>query len=86
MDPGRRDFWAADFSVNGTLQNVADLNLNFSAANSFDIGGASGRAFTLLNSEDGTKIYQINLQNGELKAGKSLDLPMVRGFAVGLGF
>ena len=71
---------------NGTLQNVADLQLGFSSANGFDIGGTSGKAFTLLNNEEGTKIYQINLQNGELKAGKNLALPMVRGFALALGF
>jgi hypothetical protein len=40
----------------------------------------------VLNEESSTRLYQINLQNGELSSAKNLNIVMPRGFAVGLGF
>jgi Domain of unknown function (DUF4394) len=71
---------------NGTLQTVADLRNAFGTANGFDIGSTSGRAFTLLNDENSTRLYQINLQNGELNNGKDLNIIAPRGLTIGLGF
>jgi Domain of unknown function (DUF4394) len=71
---------------NGTLSLPVDLNGTFFSTNGFDIGGTSGRAFTILSDEGTTKLYQLNLTNGALNEGKNLPFSMSRGLAIGLGF
>ena len=72
---------------NGTLQFVANLQSNFSTFNGFDIGGTSGIAYAALSDEKGTKLYQINLTNGQTSFETNLNnITTVRGFTMGLGF
>ncbi|ADB42205.1 DUF4394 domain-containing protein [Spirosoma linguale] len=72
---------------NGTLVSVGPLGFTAEAANGFDIGGASGTAYALLRVNGTTQLYTINLTTGSATAGASLPgNPMIRGFALGLGF
>ena len=70
---------------NGTLIEVGSLGINIGAANGFDIGGRSGKAYGLFSIGSLTKLYTLDLTTG-LVVGQS-DFPgLARGFAVGLGF
>ena len=72
---------------NGTLVPVGSLGVTAEAANGFDIGGTSGMAYALLRVGGTTRVYSINLTSGAATAGAMLPgNPMVRGFALGLGF
>ncbi|GAB3771756.1 hypothetical protein GCM10028818_10970 [Spirosoma horti] len=72
---------------NGTLVPVGPLGVAAEGANGFDIGGTSGTAYALLRSNGSTMLYTINLTNGSASAGPSLPgNPIIRGFALGLGF
>lgn len=74
---------------NGTLNPLGPLNVSggVESANGFDIGGMSNIAYALLRSGGTTRIYSINLTNGNATAGMTLPgNPTVRGFALGLGF
>ncbi len=86
IDANNKKLFIQNPPNNGTLQTVADLRSPFAATNGFDIGSTSGRAFVVLNEEASTRLYQINLQNGELSAAKNVNIVMPRGFALGLGF
>ena len=86
LDAANKKLFIQNPPNNGTLQNVAELNNAFSSANGFDIGGTSGKAFAILSDDGGTALYQINVQNGQLNAGKNLNFTNARGFAIGLGF
>lgn len=70
---------------NGTLAEVGSLGINIGAANGFDIGGRSGKAYGLFSIGSFTKLYTLDLTTG-LVIGQA-DYPgSARGFAVGLGF
>ena len=72
---------------NGTLVPVGSLGFPAEGANGFDIGGTSGTAYALLRSNGTTRLYTINLTNGSSSPGALLPgNPVVRGFALGLGF
>ncbi|RYF88865.1 MAG: DUF4394 domain-containing protein [Chitinophagaceae bacterium] len=69
----------------GTLVEVGALGINAEAANGFDIGGTSGKAWAVLTVGMNTKLYSINLTTGA--ATVVGDLPAgVHSLAVGLGF
>ncbi|MFD2935953.1 DUF4394 domain-containing protein [Spirosoma flavum] len=71
----------------GTLVPVGSLGFTAESANGFDIGGTSGTAYALLRSNGSTRIYTINLMNGASTSGALLPgNPIIRGFALGLGF
>ena len=63
---------------------IIQLNLLGLHANGFDIGSTSGIAYALFTVGGTTKIYTINLTNGEATAGATLPLN-VTGFTIGLG-
>ncbi|GAB3798831.1 hypothetical protein GCM10028819_20820 [Spirosoma humi] len=72
---------------NGTLVPVGSLGVASEGANGFDIGGTSGAAYALLRSNGTTVLYTVNLTNGSATAAGTLPgNPIVRGFALGLGF
>ncbi len=71
---------------NGTLVNVANLNISFSDANGFDIGGTTGRAYAVLSNESGLKLYRLNLETGFLTPIRNFTESGARGFTLGLGF
>nr|WP_310587280.1 DUF4394 domain-containing protein [Fibrella aquatilis] len=72
---------------NGTQVPVGSLGVTAEAANGFDIGGTTGIAYALLRVGGTTRVYSINLTSGAATAGASLPgNPVVRGFALGLGF
>lgn len=69
----------------GVLVPVGTLGVHFNEDNGFDIGGDSEKAFALLKCDDGTAIYEINLQTG--KAFKIADFNIeATSIALGLGF
>lgn len=71
----------------GTLVPVGSLGVAAEGANGFDIGGTSGTAYALLRSNGTTVLYTVNLTNGSATAVGTLPgNPIVRGFALGLGF
>ena len=71
----------------GTLVPVGSLGVTAEGANGFDIGGTSGMAYALLRSNGTTVLYTVNLTNGSATAAGTLPgNPIVRGFALGLGF
>lgn len=86
IDPIQKKLYIQNPPNNGVLVPVASLEGTFSEANGFDIGGASGKAFTMLSSEGITKIYQINLQNAQLNGGTTVPFNNVTGFTLGTGF
>lgn len=69
----------------GTLTEVGLLGVNVDAANGFDIGGASGKAYAVLTSGGTTKIYTINTGTGAAMPLSNFSTT-VSGFTVGLGF
>jgi hypothetical protein len=69
----------------GTLTAVGDLGINIEAANGFDIGGTSGKAYAILTSGGTTKLYSINTGTGAASGLSNFSTP-VNGFAIGLGF
>ncbi|AUD03334.1 DUF4394 domain-containing protein [Spirosoma pollinicola] len=72
---------------NGTLVSVGSLGFPAEGASGFDIGGTSGTAYALLRSNGSTRIYTVNLTNGSSVSGALLPgNPVIRGFALGLGF
>ncbi|WP_461126004.1 DUF4394 domain-containing protein [Spirosoma aerophilum] len=72
---------------NGTLVSKGSLGLLAEGANGFDIGGTSGAAYALLRVNGATQVYGINLTTGAPTPVSSLPgNPIVRGFALGLGF
>jgi hypothetical protein len=73
---------------NGTQVLTGSLGLGtFEATNGFDIGGASNTAFALLRVGGATSLYRVNLTSGAATSVAALPgNPVVRGFAVGLGF
>ena len=71
---------------NGTLTSVGDLPNTFSQSNGFDIGGTTGKAYGLFQDDNLTRLYEINLQTGQLNRGIVVPATSVRGFAIGLGF
>lgn len=71
----------------GTLVPVGSLGVTAEGANGFDIGGTSGTAYAVLRSNGTTVLYTVNLTNGSASAAGTLPgNPIVRGFALGLGF
>lgn len=73
---------------NGTLTLVGSLGLPaFEAANGFDFGGKSGMAYALLRVNGTVSLYRVNLINGAATLVTNLpSSPVIRGFALGLGF
>ncbi|GAB2599737.1 DUF4394 domain-containing protein [Spirosoma areae] len=76
---------------NGTLVKLITgdglLGIEIEAANGFDIGGMTNRAYALLRVGGVTKVYIINLDTGFAANGSMLPgNPTVRGLAIGLGF
>lgn len=69
----------------GTLVEVGALGVDAGAANGFDIGGTSGKAFAILTSGSTTKIYSVNLDSGAATAVADFPKP-VSGMTLGLGF
>lgn len=69
----------------GTLVEVGSLGVNVEAANGFDIGSTSGRAFAVLTSGGSAKLYDINITTGAVTALSGFPTA-VRGFTIGLGF
>lgn len=86
MDILNKKLYTQNPPNNGTLVNVGDLSATFSEANGFDIGGTSGKAFAMFNEESAVRIYQVNLQNAQLKSVSRLTTTGIRGFTLGLGF
>ncbi|MCE6989422.1 DUF4394 domain-containing protein [Dyadobacter sp. CY323] len=69
---------------NGGLEKMGALGVDFDAANGFDIGNATGTAYTLLTVGGSTGLYTINLTSGA--AMKISDFAgSVKGFALGSG-
>lgn len=76
---------------NGTLVpvggNAGLLGISFEGSNGFDIGGTSNAAYALLRSNGVTSIYAINLNAPSATPITTLPgNPIIRGFALGLGF
>ncbi|MEJ7767832.1 MAG: DUF4394 domain-containing protein, partial [Chitinophagaceae bacterium] len=69
----------------GTLVEVGSLGIDVTQTAGFDIGGTSGKGYAVLTSGGTTKIYGINLTNGNASAMSAFP-KAVKGFAVGLGF
>lgn len=70
---------------NGTLVETGPLGIDISSENGFDIGGNSNKAWAVLTTSAGTKLYTIQLTTGA--ATEAAAFPnAVRGFAVGPGF
>ncbi len=70
---------------NGTLVERGALGINIEAANGFDIGSSSGKAYGIFTVGGTSSLYNVNLTTGA--ATKVVDLPKgARGFTVGLGF
>ncbi len=74
----------------GTLNLRGTMGVNVNAANGFDIGASSGKAYAILTTKKGkiddtTKWYSINTTTG--KATPVADFKStVNGFTIGLGF
>lgn len=67
----------------GILISVGPLGVDADASNGFDISGASNKAYALLTTGGGTKLYTINLETGA--ATVVGDFPAaVKGLAVAL--
>jgi hypothetical protein len=72
---------------NGTLVNVGNpLSSTFMNDNGFDISSRSNRAFVMLGSDGGLRLYQLNLATAVLDKGIAFPRTSVSGFALGLGF
>lgn len=85
IDTNTDKLYRQDPPNNGTLVEMGALGIDADASNGFDIGGMSGKAWAILKTAAGNKIYSINLMTGV--ATPSVDFPKtVKGFAVGLGF
>lgn len=85
IDTNTDKLYRQDPPNNGTLVEIGSLGIDADAANGFDIGGTSGKAWAILKTASGNKIYSINLTTGA--ATPAVDFPKtVKGFAVGLGF
>lgn len=85
IDTNTDKLYRQDPPNNGTLVEIGGLGIDADAANGFDIGGMSGKAWAILKSGTANKIYSINLSTGA--ATSLVDFPKtVKGFAVGLGF
>lgn len=69
----------------GTLVEVGALGVDVDAANGFDIGGLSNKAYALLSTGSTTSLYTINLATGAATP-VSVFQEKARGFALGLGF
>ncbi|MFY1046751.1 DUF4394 domain-containing protein [Chryseobacterium sp. GP-SGM7] len=70
---------------NGTVVEVGSLGINITAANGFDIGSTSQKAYLLATVGSETKLYNVNTTTGA--ATFMSNYPnTVRGFTVGLGF
>lgn len=69
----------------GTLVARGSLGVDIAAANGFDIGGTSNKAWAVLTVNGSTKLYGVNTATGAVSAITSLP-GAVTGFAVGLGF
>ena len=70
---------------NGTLVETGSLGIDITAENGFDIGGTSNRAWAIVTTSAGTKLFSINTTTGAATESGSLPLG-TRAFAVGLGF
>lgn len=70
---------------NGTLVEVGSLGVNIDAANGFDIGGTSGKAWGIFSTAGNHGFYSINLMSGTATKISNFGMP-VNGFTVGLGF
>ncbi len=69
----------------GILLEVGKLGVDIINDSGFDIGGMSGKAYALLPTIGGVKVYMIDLTSGV--ASPLADYPnAVSGFAIGLGF
>lgn len=69
----------------GTLVGVGSLGIDINAANGFDIGGTSNKAWGLFTVGSNTSLYSVNLSSGMVTM-LSPFAAGVKGFAVGLGF
>ncbi len=69
----------------GTLTEVGLLGVPADAANGFDIGGASGKAYAILTAGGTTKLYSINTGTGAASPLSNFSTS-VSGFTIGLGF
>lgn len=69
----------------GTLVERGALGINIAAANGFDIGSTSQKAYLLATVGTETKLYTVNTTTGAASSLGTYPNP-VRGFTVGLGF
>lgn len=69
----------------GTLVERGALGINIAAANGFDIGSTSQKAYLLATVGTETKLYTVNTTTGAAASLGTYPNP-VRGFTVGLGF
>ncbi len=74
----------------GTLNLRGTMGVNVNAANGFDIGASSGKAYAILTTKKGkiddtTKWYSINTTTGKATAVADFK-STVNGFTIGLGF
>lgn len=69
----------------GTLVERGALGINIAAANGFDIGSTSQKAYLLATVGTETKLYTVNTTTGAADSLGTYPNP-VRGFTVGLGF
>lgn len=72
-------------ATGGTLTSVGSLGINIAAANGFDIGGKSQKAYLLASIGSETKIYTTNLATGSTTSLSTYPNP-IKAFAIGLGF
>ncbi len=72
---------------NGTIVPIGALGINAGEANGFDIGGTSGTAYALFRAENNrTRLFTINISNGQASGRGIIGAAQVTGLAVGLGF
>jgi hypothetical protein len=85
IDVNANKLYKQDPPNDGVLVEVGNLGVDPEAANGFDIGSKSGKAYALLTVGSSTKIYTIDLSSGMATA--VADFPKtVRAMTVGLGF
>lgn len=85
IDPATDKLYTQVPPNNGTLVETGPLGIDISSENGFDIGGNSNRAWAVLTTPAGTKLYTIQLTTGTATEA-AVFTHAVRGFAVGLGF
>jgi hypothetical protein len=85
IDAASDKLFRQDPPNNGTLVEVGSLGINATEKGGFDIGGASGKAYALLEVSGTSGIYMISLTDG--KATLVTSFPKtVKAFTIGLGF